>query len=291
MKRLSILNLIVVVVMFSMGSCSSFSPKTELKTEIDTMSYFFGVSRADGIKNYLTMQAGVDTAYMDEFYRGFREGARNYGPKDIAYLEGMRIAHLINNQWIENVNRDIFMGDSGQSINRNAVLAGFYQGVKTSDDMKIMHAQTYSQSKMDEIREIYKKDKYAEAIAANEKFLSDNRNKDGVKMTESGLQYRIIMEGQGDVPDEKSKVKVHYRGTLIDGTEFDSSVKNNAPATFRVNQVIKGWTEALKMMPVGSKWELYIPQELAYGSRVQNNIPPYSTLIFEVELVEIEPEK
>ncbi|MDR0744171.1 MAG: FKBP-type peptidyl-prolyl cis-trans isomerase, partial [Tannerella sp.] len=126
----------------------------------------------------------------------------------------------------------------------------------------------------------------------NEQFLLDNKNKEGVKTTESGLQYKIITEGKGDVPDEKSKVKVNYKGTLIDGTEFDSSDKNNAPATFRVNQVIKGWSEALKMMPAGSKWELYIPQELAYGSMGQNTkIPPYSTLIFEVELVEIEPEK
>lgn len=291
MKRLSILNLIVIVVMFGMGSCSSFSSRTELKTEIDTMSYFFGMSRAEGIMDYLAMQAGIDTTYMDDFYRGFREGAENYGPEDIAYLEGMRIAHLINNQWIGSVNRDIFMGDSGQSINRKAALVGFYHGVKSSDDMKIMHAQTYSQSKMDEIKEAYKKEKFADAIVANEKFLADNKNKEGVKTTESGLQYKIITEGRGDVPDEKSKVKVNYRGTLIDGTEFDSSYKNNAPASFRVNQVIEGWTEALKMMPVGSKWEIYIPQELAYGSKVQNNIPPYSTLLFEVELVEIEPVK
>ncbi|MDR0395512.1 MAG: FKBP-type peptidyl-prolyl cis-trans isomerase [Tannerella sp.] len=292
MKKLSILNLILIVVTVSLGSCSSFSSKTELKTEIDTASYYFGLSRAEGIMNYLSMQAGIDTAYMEDFYKGFREGSKNYGPKDAAYLEGMRIAHLINNQWIENVNRDIFMGDSGKSINRNAVLAGFYHGVKKSDEMQMMHAQTYSQSKMNEIKEQYKKEKYAESIRTNEKFLSDNKNKEGVETTESGLQYKIITEGRGDVPDEKSKVKVNYRGTLIDGTEFDSSYKNNAPATFRVNQVIKGWTEALKMMPTGSKWELYIPQDLAYGSIGQGaNIPPYSTLIFEVELVEIEPEK
>jgi FKBP-type peptidyl-prolyl cis-trans isomerase FklB len=289
MKKLSILT--VIAVMFGLGSCSSFSSRTELKTEVDTMSYFFGMSRAEGIMNYLTAQAGIDTAYMDAFYRGFREGAKNYRPEDAARLEGMRIAHLINNQWVENVNRDIFLGDSGHSINRKAGLAGFYHGVKNPDEMKIMHAQTYSQSKIEEIKEAYKKEKYADAIVANEKFLADNKNRDGVQTTASGLQYRIITEGKGDMPDEKSKVKVNYRGTLIDGTEFDSSYKNNAPATLRVNQVIAGWTEAMKMMPAGSKWELYIPQELAYGTRMQNDIPPYSTLIFEVELIEIEPEK
>jgi FKBP-type peptidyl-prolyl cis-trans isomerase FklB len=283
---------IFMIVMIGAGSCTSFSSRNELKTDIDTMSYYFGVSHADGIKRHLAMQAGVDTAYMDDFYEGFRHGAKNYAPEDVAYFEGVRIAHLINNQWVENINRDIFMGDSGKTINRKAVLAGFYNGVKSYDEIGMMRAQTYSQSKMNEIKEQYKLEKYAESIAANEKFLADNKNKDGVQTTPSGLQYRIITEGKGDVPEEKSKVKVNYRGTLIDGTEFDSSYKNTAPGSFRVNQVIKGWTEALKMMPVGSKWELYIPQELGYGSTGQGkNIPPYSTLIFEVELLEIEPEK
>lgn len=288
MKRAGIL--IVIVAMIGTGSCTSFSSQNELKTDIDTMSYFFGLSRVDGIKNYLVTQAGVDTAYMEEFYKGFRHGAKNYAPEDVAYLEGMRIAHLINNQWVENVSRDIFLGDSGRTINRKAVLAGFYNGVKNYNDMAVIHAQTQSQSKMEEIKERYRLEKYAESIVTNEQFLSDNKNRDGVKTTESGLQYKIITEGKGNLPDEKSKVKVNYRGTLIDGTEFDSSYKNNAPGSFRLNQVIKGWTEALKMMPAGSKWELYIPQDLAYGSTGQGrNIPPYSTLIFEIELLEIEP--
>jgi FKBP-type peptidyl-prolyl cis-trans isomerase FklB len=229
---------------------------------------------------------------MDDFYKGFRHGAKNHSPEDVAYLEGVRIAHLINNQWVDNINRDVFMGDSGMTVNRKAILAGFYHGVRKHDETAVMSAQTYCQSKITEIKERYKLEKYAESIAANEKFLADNKNRDGVIVTPSGLQYKIITEGKGNIPEERSKVKVHYRGRLIDGTEFDSSFKNNAPGAFRVNQVIKGWTEALKMMPTGSKWELYIPQKLAYGSTGQgSNIPPSSTLIFEVELLEIEPEK
>ena len=113
------------------------------------------------------------------------------------------------------------------------------------------------------------------------------KTKEGVQVTPSGLQYKVIKQGKGAVPTATDKVSVHYRGTLIDGTEFDSSYKRNKPTEFAANQVIKGWTEALTMMPVGSKWELYIPQELAYGSRNQGQIKPFSTLIFEVELLDI----
>jgi FKBP-type peptidyl-prolyl cis-trans isomerase FklB len=284
--------LIVIAVVMGMGSCTSFSSPNGLKTDIDTMSYYFGLSRSEGIKRYLVMQAGVDTAFMDDFYRGFKHGAKNYSPRDVAYYEGVRIAHLINNQWVESLNREVFMGDSGKTVNRKAILSGFYSGVKHYDETTLLNVQTLSQSKMSEIKEAYKLEKYAESIAANEKFLSDNKLKDGVRTTPSGLQYKIITEGRGNTAGEKSTVKVNYRGRLIDGTEFDSSYKNNAPASFRVNQVIKGWTEALQLMSSGSKWELYIPQELAYGSAGQGaKIPPYATLIFEIELLEIEPEK
>jgi FKBP-type peptidyl-prolyl cis-trans isomerase FklB len=292
MKKLSILSLVITVMMTGLSSCSSFSGETRLKTEIDTMSFYFGQWRSDGIKNYLTSQAGVDTAYMDVFYQGFREGAKNYGPKEVAYLEGMRIAHLINNQWIGHINRDLFMDDSSRSVNREAILSGFYQGMSQSDATQILHAQTHAQLLMDAIRDKHRKEKYAESIAANEQFLADNRKKEGVQTTESGLQYKILTEGRGEIPGERSKVSVHYQGRLIDGTVFDSSPQDRTPASFQLNRIIKGWSEALRLMPTGSHWELYIPQELAYGSAGQGTlIPPYSTLIFDIELVGIENEK
>jgi len=287
MKRAGIL--IFVVTMLGMGSCTSFQ-KSEFKTDIDTMSYYYGMSRTDGIMSYLTMQASVDTAYLEAFLEGLKDGAKKHSAKDVAYLEGMRLGQMINNQWVPTINRDIFMGDSTKTINSRAVLSGFYHGVKYQDDRDIMHSQTYSHAKMDEIREANKLIRYADMISASEKFLSENKSKEGVKTTSSGLQYKIITEGKGNIPGERSRVKVYYRGTLVDGTEFDSTNKSNGPSTFRVGQVIKGWTEALQLMPVGSKWELYVPQDLAYGSREQSNIPPYSTLIFEIELVEIDAE-
>jgi FKBP-type peptidyl-prolyl cis-trans isomerase FklB len=130
------------------------------------------------------------------------------------------------------------------------------------------------------------KEKSDENVKAGEKFLADNRNRPGVVETASGLQYEIITEGDGPKPSASSKVTCHYHGTLIDGTVFDSSVLRNQPATFPLNMVIKGWTEALQLMPTGSKWRLFLPPNLAYGDRQTGaHIGPNSTLIFEVELI------
>ncbi len=124
-------------------------------------------------------------------------------------------------------------------------------------------------------------------LAEGNAFLEKNKKNKGVKELPSGLQYKIIKKGTGKTPTADSKVKTHYRGTLINGTEFDSSYKRNAPAEFAVRGVIKGWTEALQLMKEGAKWELYIPADLAYGQRGRPSIPPNSTLIFEIELLEI----
>jgi FKBP-type peptidyl-prolyl cis-trans isomerase FklB len=129
---------------------------------------------------------------------------------------------------------------------------------------------------------------YKDYIAENEAFLAKNKEKQGVTVTPSGLQYEVIKLGTGEKPTKDNTVKVHYTGTLIDGTEFDSSIKRNEPAQFPVSGVIPGWTEALQLMPVGSKFKLYIPENLAYGSSQAGDvIKPYSTLIFDVELLEI----
>jgi FKBP-type peptidyl-prolyl cis-trans isomerase FklB len=130
---------------------------------------------------------------------------------------------------------------------------------------------------------------YKENKEEGEKFLAENAKKEGVLTTESGLQYEIIKAGntKGNYPSETDKVRVHYHGTLIDGTVFDSSVERGEPTEFGLNQVIKGWTEGLQLMPVGAKYRFYIPQELAYGPRMQGSIKPFSVLIFDVELLAI----
>ena len=128
----------------------------------------------------------------------------------------------------------------------------------------------------------------AENIEKGKAFLAENAKKEGIVTLPSGLQYEVITEGNGKKPSATDKVKCHYEGTLIDGTLFDSSIKRGQPAVFGVNQVIRGWVEALQLMSEGSKWRLFIPSELGYGAQQAGEmIPPHSTLIFEVELIEV----
>jgi FKBP-type peptidyl-prolyl cis-trans isomerase FkpA len=128
----------------------------------------------------------------------------------------------------------------------------------------------------------------AEAVKAGSDYMAVHAKKEGVKTTESGLQYTVVTLGEGEKPGPQDRVKVHYKGTLIDGVEFDSSYKRDEPAVFGVGQVIKGWTEGLQLMPVGSKFTFAIPSELAYGERATGKITPHSTLLFDVELLSIE---
>ena len=148
--------------------------------------------------------------------------------------------------------------------------------------------QALVKKQMEYYHKVQMEKKYGANRIAGEEFLKANAKKDSVKVTPSGLQYKILTVGTGEIPTKEDKVKVNYEGHLIDGTEFDSSYKRNKPVTFPVGQVIAGWTEALCMMPVGSKWMIYVPQELAYKDREQAKIPPFSCLILTVELLEIE---
>ena len=267
-----------------LASCTAQSPKANLKTDIDSLSYAIGMARTEGLDQYLAQQ-GIDSTQMTDFLKGFNEGATKTDKKDAAYMAGLQIGQMVSKQWVEGFNQQIFGGDSTQTISRENLLAGFVAGVIGKGIMTKEEAQTFMQTQMDAVKSKALEKKYADNKAAGEKFLAENKTKEGVVTTPSGLQYKVT----GAIPADTSKVKVNYKGTLIDGTEFDSSYKRKEPATFRANQVIKGWTEALTMMPVGSKWELYIPQDLAYGAReTGGQIKPFSTLIFEVELVGIE---
>ena len=283
----------VALAAISFASCTAQAPKAEFKNEIDSLSYMFGVANTQGLDYYISGQLGVDTTYMADFIAGVVAGVNQNTPKDVAYNAGLQIGQQITGRIIEGINNQLFAGDSTQALNQDNFIAGFVSALKKKPGMVTPEeASAYVQTHADAIKAKALEAKYGENKAAGIKFLEENKTKEGVITTESGLQYKVIKAGNGEFPTKESSVKVNYKGTLIDGTEFDSSYKRNAPATFRADQVIKGWTEALTMMPVGSKWELYIPQELAYGSRETGGlIKPFSTLIFEVELLEIEKKK
>ena len=279
----------VALAAISFASCTAQAPKAEFKNEIDSLSYMFGVANTQGLDYYISGQLGVDTTYMADFIAGVVAGVSQNTPKDVAYNAGLQIGQQITGRIIEGINNQLFAGDSTQALNQDNFIAGFVSALKKKPGMVTPEeASAYVQTHADAIKAMALEAKYGENKAAGEKFLAENAKKEGVKTTESGLQYKVIKEGKGAIPTETSTVKVHYKGTLVDGTEFDSSYNRNEPTSFRANQLIKGWTEALTMMPVGSKWELYIPQELAYGARETGDIKPFSTLIFEVELLEIE---
>ena len=272
-----------------LASCGqSGTPKANMKSDVDTLSYMVGVSNSQGLKDYVVGRLGVDTTYMADFVRGIKEGMKNTSAKEKAYMAGMQIGQQVSGDMYEAINNQLFAGDSTTTMSKENFLAGFIAAVEENSLVTADSASVYVRTKSEEIKTKALEAKYGEYKKENEEFLANNKSKEGIKVTESGLQYRIIKEGKGEVPTKNSRVKVHYKGTMIDGTEFDSSYERKEPTTFRADQVIKGWTEALTMMPVGSKWELYIPQELGYGSREAGKIKPFSTLIFEVELISIE---
>ena len=281
-----------IVAAAGLASCTSQAPKANLKSEIDSLSYMMGVTNTQGLSDFAEQRLGVDSTNYADFVRGIQDGIHKTGKQEKAYIAGIQIGQQVSGDMIENINMQLFGNDSAQSLSKDNFLAGFIAAVKNGAVVSVEDARTFVETHTEAIKAKALEAKYGENKAAGEKFLAENKTKEGVITTESGLQYKIIKAGKGEIPTKESSVKVNYKGTLIDGTEFDSSYKRNAPATFRADQVIKGWTEALTMMPVGSKWELYIPQELAYGAReTGGQIKPFSTLIFEVELLEIEKKK
>ena len=288
--------LFAAVAAMGLASCTSQAPKANLKSDIDSLSYMIGVNQGNGLSEVATTHIGIDSAYVAEFLKGIEagaaEGASATNAKALAFVIGKQIGLQASGLMFNQINGNIFGKDSETSLSKDNFLAGLLAVANNKAVVTTTDAQAFINAQLDAIKEKAMEKQYADNKAAGEKFLAENATKEGVKTTESGLQYKVIKEGQGEIPTKSSTVKVHYKGTLIDGTEFDSSYSRNAPTSFRADQVIAGWTEALTMMPVGSKWELYIPQELAYGSRETGGlIKPFSTLIFEVELLEIEKKK
>ncbi len=204
-----------------------------------------------------------------------------------SYTFGVKVGSDIK-QYIEKSN------EIGVAVEQDLIVKGFTDGIAGGGNMDPAEMQALLQSLQQAQQAAHAKKQQVDSEKAKGEgvaYLAANAKKDGIKTTESGLQYQVVSEGKGDKPTADDKVTVHYTGTLIDGTKFDSSVDRGQPATFMLKQVIKGWTEGVQLMTVGSKFRFYIPYDLAYGERGSGQIPPFSALIFDVELISIGEEK
>ena len=257
---------------------------------VDTFSYAIGMANTLGLKAYLAQRMNVDTAYMANFLEGFNATLSMDERKRLeAYAAGLQIRKQVEEQIIPGLNQRITGNDSTMLLNPKLFIEAFGNTLAGQPtDMSLQQAEEIAERQMKYYHDTNMERQYGDNRRAGEAFLAANAKKDSVETLPSGVQYKVLVKGSGDTPTATSKVKVNYEGRLIDGTVFDSSYERKQPATFGCNQVIKGWTEALTHMPVGSKWEIYIPQELGYGSREAGKIPPFSALVFTVELLDIE---
>ena len=281
---------VTAIVAATFTSCGNGTPSASLKDDVDTLSYAVGMAQSDGLKEYLVQRLGVDTAYMDQFIKGLNEGATIGDDKaKAAYMAGVQIGQQVGEQMVKGLNYEVFGNDSSQQISAKNLVAGFVAGVTGKKQlMTLMQARVLAEEKMHTVKAAAMEKQYGEYKKQNEKFLADNAKKPGVVTLPSGVQYKVLTEGKGATPADTSVVKVHYEGKTIDGKVFDSSYKRGDAVEMRANQVIKGWTEALTHMKAGSKYEVYIPQALAYGERAQGQaIKPFSTLVFTIELLEV----
>ncbi|OJV86099.1 MAG: hypothetical protein BGO34_19590 [Bacteroidia bacterium 44-10] len=236
----------------------------------------------------------INAPRLNEFIRGLKE-AMSLEEKS-PYANGLSIGVQFSQQMLPQLNTMLYGAESTQKANNDQIMAGLISVLKNQQlAISSMDANALVQKEIEKAQEAEQarheeelKVQYADSIAAGNAFLAENAKREGVVTLASGLQYEILREGNGATPTDTDRVKVHYHGTLINGEVFDSSVDRGEPSTFGVTQVIAGWTEALKLMPVGSKWKLYVPYNLAYGAQDRGTIKPFSNLIFEVELLGIE---
>ena len=258
------------------GKCIYKVQTIALNTQNDSINYAFGYINGDEIARYVLLMDTTGQLTKD-LITNINKGLKNSFKNPHIVNMGEQIGKNIKAQEAQGL-----IGEPSLATDFVLIKQGFINGLLGfTEQMDGTQAGEYIQNTMNTI-------KYSHVKEESEKYLTENALKEGVVTTESGLQYEVIKMGRGKKPAATDKVKVHYHGTLVDGTVFDSSVERGEPTEFRLDQVIKGWTEGLQLMPVGSKFRFVIPQELGYGSRNSGSIPPYSTLIFEVELLSIE---
>ena len=246
----------------------------------DSASYAMGVLQAPSLKQYLMQNEGLDSANVQIALSALNaQMSHEEANRIIALAAGLKIAR-INESLKPKLNQQL-TGKADTTFLKTEIMNRALFDANAGDSCMLTYDQAMELMKRQEAF-------VAEGMRLeNQKWLDENAQKEGVVTTASGLQYKVLVQGTGAKATVDNTVEVHYEGSLIDGTVFDSSYKRNQTASFKPTQVIKGWTEALQLMPEGSTWELYIPYNLAYGEQGNQSIPPYSTLIFKVQVIAV----
>lgn len=242
-------------------------------------SYAAGVAQSSSLAQFLAQRSGVDSAHIKDFVEGLsKEVSADEAAKLRALLASIDIKKQMP-QIVQSMNQQATGKGDTTYVDATIFLKGLTEGLLKTNTLSADSATKIEQQQYDYHTQQLK--------TRNADFLKNYAKQKGVKSTASGLLYKVIKEGDGAMPTDTSEVEVHYEGKLVDGTVFDSSYKRGETATFAVNQVIKGWSEAVKLMKVGAEYEVCLPYEIAYGERGTRGIPPYSTLIFKIELKSI----
>ena len=280
------------------SACTEAGSSADLKTSFDTISYSVGLTRAipsESLKQGLT-QMGSDSAYTAEFLKGVADGIHaTEDKKQLAYNIGVQQGMMLNVQDIKSIENIIFANDSTKHLNVDLVLAGYKDALEAKNMLKNEAGEALSQQEIFTIVQNIimdadaknKEVQFAEYKKENLAFLDSIAKTDSVKALENGVYYKELVAGKGDKLAAGDKMELQYEGRLIDGTVFDSSIKRGQNAQFAVGigAVVPGFDAALKNMPLGSEWEVYIPADQAYGAQQSGEIKPFSTLIFKIKAV------
>lgn len=286
MKKIIMMAAAAAMTAMTFTACNG-GGSTKLNDGVDSIAYDLGVAQSEGLKQYMSMQLGVDSTYLDEFIKGMKEGAVNEAnPKKEAYMKGLEVGKQVQ-QMVKGLSNEVYAGDSTQTVNVNVLLAGLIDGLKGKANMTGEEAMAAFNEKLEPIKNANMEKQYGDNKKAGEKYLAENAKKEGVTTLPSGVQYKVLTAGTGDAPADTATVSVNYEGKLVDGTVFDSSYERNQAfdVDLAMPRVIPGWVEVLKKMPLGAKWEVTIPQDQAYGAQNMGQIKPFSTLIFTIERV------
>ena len=286
MKRLFIF---ISFMTFALANTYAQTIENKKMSEVDSLAYDLGLSQSGGLRQYMSMELGVDEKYLDDFIRGMKDGSKDPDQAQIAYNKGLQIGGDIINM-AKSLKEHVYGSASEKSVSTEMIVTGLVDGLKMPEgddkNLRIVEADNRFDQKLDQLHEKMINEQYGDWKIKNEQWLDINKNKDGVVTLESGVQYKVIKAGRVKAYGRDHVVTCYYVGKLIDGTEFDSSKKEDGePLEVDIDEegVIPGFLEVLKIMPKNAVWEVYIPADFGYKNLEMDEIKPYSTLIFTIE--------